>query len=296
MSSVTDFGRELLRTGDLDPVYVALHRAQLDHPTLARFCVAYWCFYHVGLAASLAEIKQPKKYWDAMMKVAVNEGFNLDSTKPFPRGGERRHYRGAQAVASMASLISLYPKGAEQAVEGFIGAPQGYACHTYKSVAAAVQKHRGFGEWIAFKIADMSERVLGYDTDFSDCHLGIYKDPRQGAAVACCEWQSGDSLIPGVDFSVAEPWTYPITDSELKHTVDHYIKVFRKYKAPPSGDRPVNVQEVETIFCKYKSHLKGHYPLGKDTLEIRHGLAGWGGDVAKQLLAHMPQVQLELKL
>ena len=293
MSSVTDFGRELLRTGDLDPVYVALHGAQLDRPTLARFCVAYWCFYHVGLAATLAEIKSPKKYWEAMMKAAVNEGLNLDGAKPFPRGGERRHYRGAQAVASMASLISLYPRGAEQAVEGFIGAPQGYAYHTYKSVATAVQKHRGFGEWIAFKIADMSERVLGYDTDFSDCHLGIYKDPRQGAAVACLEenteaWRDWEVHVGG-DVAV-KPWNYPITDSELKHTVDHYIKVFRKFKAPPSGDRPVNVQEVETIFCKYKSHLKGHYPMGKDTLEIRHGLAGWGGDVAKLLLAHMPKV------
>lgn len=272
MSSVTDFGRELLRTGDLDPVYVALHGAQLDRPTLARFCIAYWCFYHVGLAAAMAEIKSPKKYWEAMMKAAVNEGFDLDSRKPFPRGGERRHYRGAQAVASMASLISLYPKGAEQAVEGFIGAPQGYACHTYKSVAAAVQKHRGFGEWIAFKIADMSERVLGYDTDFSDCHLGIYKDPRQGAAL-----------------SRFGRWDHPITDEEVKDEFATIVKALKSFKAPPSYDRPVNIQEAETVACKAKSHAKGRYPLGKDTLEIRHGLAAWGGDVAKLLLMHMPK-------
>lgn len=290
MSSVTDFGRELLHTGDLDPVYVALHRAQLDRPTLARLCVAYWCFYHLGLAARLAEIKQPKRYWAAMMAAAVNTT-SIDGTKPYPRGGERRHYRGAQAIASMASLISLYPKGAEQAVEGFIGAPHGYACHTYKSVASAVQKHRGFGEWIAFKIADMSERVLGYDTDFSDCHLGIYKDPRQGAAVAFQEENPRGQLS-------TVPWEYPITDDELAWTVAHYVKIFCHHKAPPSGNRQVNVQEIETIFCKYKSHLKGHYPMGKDTREITHGLEGWG-DLAAQLRGSMPKVapsQLELKL
>lgn len=290
MTTVTEFGKELLRTGDLDPVYIALHKAGLDEGTLHRLCLAYWCFYHLGLAAKLAEIKHPKKYWDAMMAAAVNEG----EPKPFPRGGERRHYRGTQAISSMASLISLYPKGATQAVERFIGYGEN-GRHTYGSVSRSVQQHRGFGEWIAFKIADMSERVLGYDTDFSDCHLGIYNDPRQGAAVAygqCDALSAPNGAV--VEYQAAgEPWNYPITDEELSRTVNHYVKVFKKFTAPGGKPRPVNVQEVETIFCKYKSHLKGHYPMGKDTREIHHGLSGWG-DLAQQLQAALPPVQLKL--
>lgn len=301
MSSVTEFGRSLLRTGDLDPVYVALYKAQLDRSTLARLCLAYWCFYSLGLAARLAEIKSPKAYWAAMMRAAVNEGQNPDGSKPYPRGAERRHYRGAQAVASMASLISLYPKGAEQAVDGMLGIGKGTARPygldmTYGSVSAAVQRHRGFGPWIAFKIADMSERVLGYGTDFTDCHLGIYKDPRQGAAVACLEYRYPGSLKQdGVNKFAQTPWEYPITDAELQETVSHYVSIFRKerFKAPPNNNRLVNVQEIETIFCKYKSHLKGHYPLGKDTREIEHGLRGMG-DLAESLRHALPPVQLEL--
>ncbi len=287
MSSVTEFGKELLRTGDLDPVYIAIHKAGLDEGTLHRLCLAYWCFYHLGLAAALAEIKQPKKFWEAMMKAAVNET-SIDGTKPYPRGSERRHYRGAQAVSSMASLISLYPKGATQAVEGFIKpkAVSQYGLerklvYTYSSVSRSVMQHRGFGEWIAFKIADMSERVLGYDTDFRDCFLGIYKDPRQGAAVAWLELNNDHH-------GHTKPWEFDISDSELKLTVDHYVKVFKKFNAPGGRVRPVNVQEVETIFCKYKSHLKGHYPMGKDTKEIRHGLHGWG-HLAEQLSANLPK-------
>jgi hypothetical protein len=34
----------------------------------------------------------------------------------------------------------------------------------------------------------------------------------------------------------------------------------------------VNVQEIETIFCKYKSYVKGHYHVGKDIHEIREAL------------------------
>jgi hypothetical protein len=243
MTTVTEFGKQLLRTGDLDPVYVALHKAQLDEPTLHRLVLAYWCFYHLGLAAKLAEIKSPKKYWEAMMAAAVNEG----DPKPYPRGSERRHYRGAQAVASMASLISLY-KDASKAVDGFIQ-PQiwGERPYTYNSVSASAMKHRGFGEWIAFKIADMSERVLGYDTDFSDCHLGIYKDPRQGAAVAFLEWQNGGAdvnVYKALNAVDNKPWDYPVTDAELKKTVEHYVKMFKKFNAPGGTPRPVNVQEV----------------------------------------------------
>lgn len=285
MASVTAFGAELLRTGDLDPVYVALYRAALPRDTLNRVCLAYWCFYHLGLAAYIAEQgTTPRKFWELMMRAAINEG----DPKPFPRGSERRYYRGAQAVMSMTSMMHLYPKGATQAVEAMVG-PPGLSTR-YSQVSARVQLHRGFGEWIAFKIADMSERVLGYNVDFSDCHLGIYKDPRQGAAVACLEYRYPGSLKPdGINQFADCPWFYPITDNELKETVEHYIRVFRKMKlkAPGGNPRPVNVQEVETIFCKYKSHLKGHYPMGKDTAEIKHGLDGWG-KLALKLLEAMP--------
>lgn len=292
MTSVTDFGRQLLRTGDLDPVYVALHGANLPPDTLARLCLAYWCFYHLGAAAQLAEIKQPSKFWDAMMHAARNEGLRPDGSKPWPRGAERRHFRGHQAVEAMAELSNRYPHSKGPiAVAGMLGVrPFEAAPTTYSAVARSVQTHRGFGPWIAFKIADMSERLLGCNTDFSDCHLGIYKDPRQGAAVALLEWSPRDEAreyegLRGLD---AKPWEYPISDGQLADTVTHYVKVFKGYKAPPDSNRPVNVQEVETIFCKYKSHLKGHYPPGKDTRELRHGLKGWG-DLADELRRHLPR-------
>lgn len=288
MSTVAEFGRQLLKTGDLDPVYVAIHGAQLAAPLKARLCLAYWCFYSLGAAARMAEAKTDKAYWALMREAAANVG----EPKPWPRGAERRHYRGAQAVDSMAELFAKYGSGgAQKAVEGFIGISVNT---TYSRVAARVQTHRGFGEWIAFKIADMSERVLGYNTDFSDCHLGIYKDPRQGAAVAYLE---AELFHPLADPKwEGKPWDFPITDHQLGFTVAHYVKVFRagKFKAPPDFTRPVNVQEVETIFCKYKSHLKGHYPPGKDTLELHHSLAGWG-DLAEQLRAQLPHAQDRLK-
>lgn len=287
--TVEEFGAALLLTGDLDPVYVAIHNTMMPPATLHRLFIAYICFYHLGVAAQLAQIRDPKKYWEAMMVAAINEGERPDGSKPWPRGAERRHFRAQQAILPVRDLISKY-KTATDAVYGFVGVSpkKGQTDMTYGSVSRAAMSHRGFGPWIAFKIADMSERVLGYDVDFSDCHLGIYKDPRQGAAVAYLGLTGNLEGLGGQN-----PWDYPITDSELQRTVDEYVRRFqrKKFYAPAAKDqkhvRLVNVQEVETIFCKYKSYLKGSYPLGKDTKEIGHGLEGWG-DLAEQLRKGLP--------
>lgn len=284
--SIEEFGKQLLTSGDLDPAYIAIHKAKLDQATLHRLVVAYWAFYSLGTAAKLAEIKEPKKYWAKMLEAARNEGENPDGSKPWPRGAERRHFRAEQAIRPVGEMVAKY-KTATDAVHGFMGVQTTVSGRTYGSVSRAVMTHRGFGPWIAFKIADMGERVLGWDVNFDDCHLGIYKDPRQGAAVAHYLSKPGRHSL-GSPLAPPDPWNLPITDEQLKDVVQEYIWRFRKFKAPPTGDRKVNVQEIETIFCKYKSHLKGHYPVGKDTREIREGLHFWMSDLAQQLSAGLP--------
>lgn len=270
------FGTALIKSRDLDPVYCSIVGAGLDNATKARLVLAYSCLYHLGAAARIAELKGGK-FWDALQEAAVNTGLK------WPRGSERRHWRGDNAVKSAACLRNSFKKPEDAIAYWSRGNVPGYSDYaTFSEVSSRVQQSAGFGPWIAFKIADITERVMGYQVDFSDCALGIYKDPRQGAAVAYQEMR-------GEIYSVGShtPWTYPITDAELRQTCDHYVKAFSKLKAPPTGDRKCGIQEVETVFCKYKSHLKGHYPLGKDSKEVHHALTGWG-DLAMTLQCHVP--------
>lgn len=273
---IVEFGKSLLKSEDLDPMYCAVTRAGLDSETLHRLMLAYCCLYHLGAAAKIAE-KSGNAFWKLLHEAAVNEGLK------WPRGSERRHWRGANAVASAEDLHRRF-KAPEDALCYWCVSERSSVTSagrrsTYARVARRVQTAVGFGPWIAFKVADIGERVLGYDIDFADCELGIYKDPRQGAAVAFQEVSAGQIT--------AKLWDYPITDDELKRTVKDCVKIFNRAKAPPALDRAVNVQEIETIFCKYKSHLKGHYPLGKDSRELRHALEGWG-DLAGQIQPHVP--------
>lgn len=295
MLSIKDFGSQLLRTRDLDPVYVALDSAmhKLTSQQLAQLLITYWCVYHMGVAARLAEVKSPSKFWAMLMAVAVNES-NADGSKPYPRAPERRHFRGQQAVDAVFELTQKY-KTAEHALDGFVGAPSALGGgYTFAVVSSAVKTHRGFGDWIAFKVADMCERVLAVDVDFSDCALGIYKDPRQGAALARYIRHTekyGSVLMAGVPYTSGHkaPWELPITDQELSLEVAAWVAEFRKLriKAPPRGDRQLNVQEIETIFCKYKSHAKGHYKVGEDCVAVQQALTGWG-DLASELKKGVP--------
>jgi hypothetical protein len=74
---------------------------------------------------------------------------------------------------------------------------------------------------------------------------------------------------------MAEQYNLP-NITEQKACTWAYTMLKRKLgtlKAPPRFERRINIQEIETILCKWKSHINGHYFVGKDIQEIRHGLS-----------------------
>ena len=65
-------------------------------------------------------------------------------------------------------------------------------------------------------------------------------------------------------------------EKEAIHVVVKYLtEQFADLEAPPYYDRPIGLQEVETVLCKWKSHLNGHYPLYNDIDDINEGLEPW---------------------
>ena len=247
-----EFGRHLLKSKDLDPVYVMLHKAGLDRDQLSRWCLAYWSFYHVGVASRIAEAS-PRSFYRLMMK-AHNE--------KWPRGAERRHFRGGSSLRAIEFMRKFGPPST--VVEYML------SDRTFDGITHNVKEFPVFGPWIAFKIADMASTVLAEDVDYSGCTLGIYKDPRQGAALL----KHGD-------------WRAKISDEELEQVVSTLAKEFRRYTAPPLHNRKVGIMEVETILCKYKSHYKGSYPLFKDSKEVWEALHEWG-DLAESMKCLVP--------
>ncbi len=266
---IYNFGDRLIATGDLDPVYNAIVGTIIERGQLARILIAYWCFYHLGVSAWMSQWEVDRDFWHFMERAADNSMWRrpcdmpttpqFDPTPQFdrwPRGTERRHFRGAKSLASVQALAKTSPEAildrlAEERMAG--------------DVVTFLEGFPMFGPWIGFKAADMLERCAGVPIAFPDDWVLMYKEP--AAALARLEKETSLSKL------------------------DVYGKLrrhFSKRPAPPSGDRACGVQEVETILCKWKSAKNGHYHIGKDIHEVRHGLKGWG-DTAARMLKEMPK-------
>lgn len=293
---IEDFGRQLITSGDLDPIYVmlvqAVQQGLMSVPQLHRWLVAYWCFYHAGAAAYLC-VNPGAQFWDDM-RVAAENVQPTPLGGRWPRGHERRHFRGKIAQDSLNDLIHRYGNNPEAMVEGiayrsdqpgavFEGAAGLPKALPFGLIAHRVQIHRGFGPWMGFKIADMVDRVLNVRVEFTNAAVFMFKDP-ETAAMMLWEQREGHAYPAG---------SRPKREVILNGVVGYLERAFSDLSAPPFGDRPINIQEVETVLCKWKSHLNGHYPLNNDINEIRTGLAEWAGEsrLVQDLLTTLPEPQ-----
>lgn len=254
---IRDFGTALIRTGDLDPVYIGVAGAKLAEPQLCRLLLGYWFFYHLGVAAFVSNFEN-SAYWSIVREAAINR----TDGKSWPRGTERRHFRGKTCIKSVDWFREHYyhPEEAIRSLKQY---------SFQQSLMDAVQKWPMFGPWIAFKAADMMERVYGHPVRFNKDFVLMYDEPRAGL-----ELLSKDKSFITVDRSHGGIY-------------NNLLSFFSSQWAPPDKKRMCGPQEVETILCKYKSMKGGHYHVGKDIHEIRTGLEGWGG-TAEKILLHMP--------
>jgi hypothetical protein len=270
------FGRSLITSGDLDPVYIALHGMNLDNQwsdsgQLKRWLLAYWCYYDCGVSCYLSEFKGDD-YWRMMMVAAENKSPPTVG-KRWPRGKERRHFRGDASVVGVNALTTRYH---ETGPEGFVD----YCAKgkTLQEVTKLVKEHQQFGPWIAFKVADMLERVMSLRISFDSAAVLMFKDPTKAALMAYEVWHPEDKTTP--------------QETRLWAVAQQLGNTFRDLGAPPRYDRCINIQEVETVLCKWKSHCHGHYPVGLDTHEVREGAALWApvSKTAGHFLSQMPTV------
>lgn len=267
---VEAFGRQLIETGDLDPVYIALAGCEWEPERLQRWLMAYWMFYHPGAASYMADASTEELFWNRAGNAARNETPSpLDGR--WPRASERRHFRGQKAIDAVAELRRTPLADIFARLEA--------AAPDYKAVAKAVGELPQFGPWMAFKVADMLERVCGVHVDFDLNSVTMFEDPKKAALMV---WRKHAGLPDSARSKVP--------DQTIKAVVHHLIVEYEGLSAPPHRDRPVDYQEVETVLCKWKSHMNGHYPVGKDTREIAEGLEAWAevSESARELLHHMP--------
>ena len=278
--NVIEFGKQLVETGDLDPLYIMLTAARrkrvIDEVQLRKWCLAYWMFYHSGVATAMSEAPD---FWRAVAAhVAVPAG---------ARGTERRHFRGQKAIDAVKWLRVRYPDPLDAV---FHVIPSKHPM--FAEVSARVTVWPMFGPWIAWKVADMIDRVLKIPVDFSDTNLGVFEAPLKGACIV--DYQRANAGTEWSDeWNGASDWMNAAErQAALERTLSYMTHELRDLLAPPFYDRPINIQELETCLCKYKSHLNGHYPVGNDINEAIHQLSRpvWRSALSVRLARCLPEV------
>lgn len=259
--SIYEFGEKLIETQDLDPVYVILYHSNWPIDKMQKWLLAYWCFYHVGTACWIVDHKD---YWLAMRTAA--------GSKEYPRTTNRRHFRGTNAMNSVAYLES---RGVDDLFKWFTYCRNFGLAPPAKDVMQHVQEWVGFGPYVSFKVADMLERVGICKVTFSGVSEYLYSSPQEGARRL---WKQ--------EFGFESPTQADADNHAYVALSDHLQSTLNCKLAPPSYNRYINIQEIETILCGWNSYMKGYYELGKDTQAIREGMLKFARcKSAQQLIA-----------
>lgn len=148
----------------------------------------------------------------------------------------------------------------------------------FSRVAKEIRRLTLFGPWIAFKVCDMLERVEGAPINFDHAAVFMFKDPMRACDLL---FRQRQGLEPNVKLKM---------EFIVEPIVQYLREEFKGQMAPPLYDRPVDLQEIETVLCKWKSMMNGHYGPYNDINEIRAGVELWREhcEVARSFLHFMP--------
>jgi len=243
-----DFAAKTIATDDLDPVYVALSKCGMPEPMLMRWCAAFVTYYHMGTASQVCEL-EGDVFWAELLK-------RYDTA---PRASERRHFRGEAGRKAIKAWIDTY------------STPEKFFNDCMQSSFMKLHK-KGIpqiGTYFTWKCMDLREAVFGYGVDWTYSERHMVELPKQGLEVI---------------FPELSKQKHPDYAGALFQVVDG----IKHLNAPPRYTRACGVAEAETICCMAKAYFKNRKPIGKDIVEKREDLTGYG-DVADHILSFMPK-------
>jgi hypothetical protein len=165
----------------------------------------------------------------------------------FHRAFERRHFRGDKGRLAILDHREKHPESPGKGLRSW------FAGGDWDSFCSTVQDVKMMGPYIRFLIYDMAQNGLEHlNLAFiPTTEIELYESPQAGARILA---------LPGEDILAT---TRRLLE-ELKH-----VKVY---------GRNLEMQEIETLFCRYKKWARGTYKVGDDKVEAFHDLRNHGRD------------------
>lgn len=170
------------------------------------------------------------------------------------RNSERRHFRGQAGLKAIDTWWKMFPMPSKMVdyMEG----------KDYFEVRENAKTVPQFGDYFVWKWADVQERVFRTPCIFPDKAAACSpKVPQQGAKI------------------IRPDWTILNTYNLIAHWMNS-----KGMKSPPWYDRPMNMQEAETVCCVYKQYKKGKWCSYSRTAKAVRSLLATPSDTAELAL------------
>lgn len=230
------FARDLVTTGELDPVYNLIYggRQRYGDDWGYKFALHFFMYYDLGQAAALANAQTELDFWHMQ-----NYGY-----EDFKRGSERRHFRGDKGREAM---LNFQRRGSPERIWKTMYKPTYHAL--YENIRSNFQGCQ-IGDYFTWKVMDIFDRCLDMPValDRGDAMNYLPYTPRKAAR---------------------EHWRGAFLDEVLEAFVD----VIEDLPAPGAPTRGCSYAEAETILCAVYGSVKGTYVFGSDIAKRRAQLA-----------------------
>lgn len=254
-----NFSAGLIKTRDLDPDYLVM-KAVVQEKGLNPNEVLGWIILKCFVYNTVAEYK------------ILFEGKPLDG---YTNYGQERVKNKRNTAKQMPKLTEGF-KVPERVLDG--------AIWEYSDFKAHVTSFPGMGDWGAWKMADLLERVMGLPISFANVDFRTaYKFPLKGLCRVNGESdlyvsQLSDDLVYHSFMRACVLQLGPVNEMEA-----------------PGGRRVINIQEIETCLCKYHSFLGGHYRVGHDILSLMRRMEQNKINLPKSIKAEFEEIKSGLE-
>lgn len=232
------FGKHLIGSKDIDPVYPVLRRLErgLTEEQKLWMSFLYVGWYHLPVAAEVFDLF-PEPNRDLL---------NYINPK-FPTGIERRAHRGGNITKHLEDFFSKIESAGGIKWYFTNGLYHDDHRQNWMVMNERLQQIHGNGRWAAYKHCEILRRVHHLPLEAPDMGNRFSSGPREGLATLYGPLEGqGDAVILTLD----------------KQGLDLQRRLKKQGLA-------VDIEQLETILCNWKSLVKGKYYVGHDIDEMQ---------------------------
>jgi hypothetical protein len=252
-----NFSFKHLAFGEVDPIYAMIRNSSLNYNERKRFIFSHLMTYDLKTSIALSDIKDNDIYYDELLKCF----------KEAKVGKDRKDVASRETNVNSRTFGTQFPKikiaspeeWIEQAIQKTISS------RSWKESLIASKNIPTFGEYFAFKLADMIETIFdipNYEVLWDD---DFRKSLPRGSL-------TGYEMVRTGSNHKFRDKSEIRSCSLMEKFYKTELEFFKDYSCPHNPNRSVGVQEIETLLCDYRKMRKKTLNHGDKILKLKEGI------------------------